>query len=243
MATDTETLTPQGASATIEEERNFFEICKTIFRYNAQELCNPSPLPRTRATGGTSVSWGVMNRRKIDRREFLKMGALAAVAGLSPVPSFAALDRFSPPVRRLSFYNTHTEETLEAAYCVRGRYRPEALRDINHILRDHRTGEIAPVDPGLLDLLHDLSRRVGTSSPFHVISGYRSPATNATLRTRSRNVARHSLHMAGKAVDIRLPGCGLGSLRQAALDLKRGGVGFYPGSNFVHLDVGRVRFW
>ncbi len=183
-----------------------------------------------------------MNQQKIDRRKFLKLGALAVVAGIFPVPVFGGFDRFSS-VRKLSFYNTHTEETLDVSYCIRDRYCPDALQSINHILRDHRTGEIAPVDPGLLDLLHDLSRRVGTSSPFHVISGYRSPATNATLRTRSRNVARHSLHMAGKAVDIRLPGCGLGSLRQAALDLKRGGVGFYPGSNFVHLDVGRVRFW
>ncbi len=184
-----------------------------------------------------------MNRRKIDRREFLRMGALAAVAGLSPVSSFGALDRFSPPVRRLSFYHTHTGETLDAAYRIRGRYCPDALLDINRILRDHRTGEIAPIDPGLLNLLHALSRRVGTPSPFHIISGYRSPVTNAKLRDRSRNVARYSLHMEGKAVDIRLPGCDLGSLRQAALDLKRGGVGFYPGSNFVHVDVGRVRFW
>lgn len=184
-----------------------------------------------------------MNRRKIDRRAFLKMGALAAVAGLSPVPSFGAMGRISPPVRKLSFYNTHTEETLDAAYCVRGLYCPDALQDINRILRDHRTGEVAPIDPGLLDLLHALSRRVGTRSPFHIISGYRSPVTNANLRDRSRNVARYSLHMAGKAVDIRLPDCDLGSLRRAALDLKRGGVGFYPGSNFVHVDVGRVRFW
>lgn len=205
------------------------------------------PIPPTlqiRTRGdGTFVSWGVMNRRKIDRREFLKMGALAAVAGLSPVPSFGALDSVSSPVRRLSLYHTHTGETLDVAYCVRERYCPEALQSINHILRDHRTGEIASIDPGLLDLLHALSRRVGTPSPFHIISGYRSPVTNAKLRDRSRNVARYSLHMAGRAVDIRLPGFDLSSLRRAALDLKRGGVGFYPGSHFVHVDVGRVRFW
>lgn len=206
-----------------------------------------SPIPPVVADpdggGGTFVCRGVMSRRKIDRREFLKMGALAAVAGVSPARSFGALASVSPPVRRLSFFHTHTEETLDVAYCVRGRYCPEALQVINRILRDHRTGEIASIDPGLLDLLHALSRRVGTPSPFHIISGYRSPVTNARLRDRSRNVARYSLHMAGKAVDIRLPDCDLGSLRQAALDLKRGGVGFYPGSNFVHVDVGRVRFW
>ena len=194
-------------------------------------------------TGRTFVFRGVMNRRKIDRREFLKLGVLTAIAGLSPVPAFGAIGRLSPPVRTLSFFNTHTGETLEAVYCVKGRYCPETLLRINHILRDHRTGEIAPIDPELLDLLHALARKVGSRSPFHVISGYRSPATNAKLRGRSRNVATNSLHMEGKAVDICLPDRDLRSLRQAALDLSRGGVGFYPGPNFVHVDVGRVRFW
>jgi uncharacterized protein YcbK (DUF882 family) len=143
----------------------------------------------------------------------------------------------------LSFYNTHTEETLDVAYCIRDRYCPDALQSINRILRDHRTGEVAPIDPALLDLIHALSRKIGAGSPFHVISGYRSPATNDMLRDRSRNVAKYSLHMEGKAVDIRLPDIPLVSLRQAALDLKRGGVGFYPGPDFVHVDVGRVRFW
>jgi uncharacterized protein YcbK (DUF882 family) len=193
--------------------------------------------------GRTYVFGVFMNQRKIDRRKFLKLGALATVAAISPVPVFGAFDRFSSLVRKLSFYNTHTEETLDVAYCVRERYRPDALQGINHILRDHRTGEVAPIDPALLDLLHTLSRKIGTTSPFHIISGYRSPVTNDMLRDRSRNVARNSLHMEGKAVDIRLPDCDLGSLRQAALDLKKGGVGFYPGPNFVHVDVGRVRFW
>jgi uncharacterized protein YcbK (DUF882 family) len=184
-----------------------------------------------------------MNQRKIDRRKFLKMGALAVAAGISPVPVFGAFGRFSSSVRKLSFYNTHTEETLDVAYCVWERYCPDALQDINHILRDHRTGEVAPIDTALLDLLYALSRKTGTTSPFHIISGYRSPVTNDMLRNRSRNVAKYSLHMEGKAVDIRLPDCTLGSLRQAALDLSMGGVGFYPGTGFVHLDVGRVRFW
>jgi uncharacterized protein YcbK (DUF882 family) len=186
---------------------------------------------------------GVMNLRKIDRREFLKLGVLAAVAGFSPVPAFGVAERFSSSVRTLSFFNTHTGETLDATYCIRGRYCPETLLRINHILRDHRTGEIAPIDPDLLDLLHALSWKVGTRSPFHIISGYRSPGTNAKLHARSRNVATNSLHMEGKAVDICLPDRDLRSLRQAAQDLSRGGVGFYPGPNFVHVDVGRVRFW
>ena len=184
-----------------------------------------------------------MSRRKIDRREFLKLGILTAVAGLSPVPAFGFPKPFSSSVRTLSFFNTHTGETLDAAYRVRGRYCPETLLRINHILRDHRTGEVAPIDPELLDLLHALARQVRTRSPFHVISGYRSPATNAMLHERSRSVAKNSLHMEGKAVDIFLPDRDLGSLRQAALDLKGGGVGFYPKPNFVHVDTGRVRFW
>lgn len=184
-----------------------------------------------------------MNRWKIDRREFLRLGVLTAAAGLSPVPAFGSMKRFSPSARKLSLFNTHTGETLESTYLVKGRYRPEALARINHILRDHRTGEVAQIDPGLLDLLHALSRELRSRSPFHIISGYRSPATNAMLRRRSRSVAAHSLHMDGKAVDIRLPDRDLGSVRQAALDLSRGGVGFYPVSDFIHVDVGRVRFW
>ncbi len=184
-----------------------------------------------------------MNRRKFDRREFLKLGVLAAVAGLSPVSVFGAPDRFSLPVRTLSLFNTHTLETLDATYSIGGRYCPESLMRIDHILRDHRTGETAPIDTGLLDLLHALARETGTREPFHIISGYRSPATNAVLHKRSWKVAANSLHMKGKAVDIRLPDCELSSLRQAARDLSRGGVGFYPGSDFVHVDIGRVRFW
>jgi uncharacterized protein YcbK (DUF882 family) len=184
-----------------------------------------------------------MNRRKIDRRAFLKLGALAAAAGFSPVPAFGAIRRISPPVRSLSLYNTHTEESLDADYSIRGKYCVDALQQINHILRDHRTGEVAPIDPGVLDFLHAISRKLGSRGPFHIISGYRSPATNAKLRGRSRNVARNSLHMEGKAVDIFLPDRDIRSLRQAALDLSRGGVGYYPGPNFVHVDVGRVRFW
>jgi uncharacterized protein YcbK (DUF882 family) len=189
------------------------------------------------------ASGSAMNRRKIDRRGFLKLGLLTALAGLSPVPVFGAIDRFSSPVKTLSLYNTHTGETLDAPYCIRGRYCEDVLNDVNHILRDHRTGDIAHIDPGVLDFLHAISRKLGSPDPFHIISGYRSPATNDLLRQRSGNVARSSLHMEGKAIDIRLPGVSLPALRRAALDLKKGGVGYYPGPDFVHVDVGRVRVW
>jgi uncharacterized protein YcbK (DUF882 family) len=119
----------------------------------------------------------------------------------------------------------------------------ESLADINRVLRDHRTGQVAVIDTGLLDLLHRVSATVGASKPFEVISGYRSPASNLMLAGHSTGVARRSLHMEGKAIDVRLPGIPLADLRQTGLLLKGGGVGYYPESNFVHLDVGRVRTW
>jgi uncharacterized protein YcbK (DUF882 family) len=176
----------------------------------------------------------------VSRRGFLGMGALACAALLSARPSVAAL---LPGERRLSFFNTHTGETLRTVYSVGSEYEPQALRDIDRILRDHRTGEVKAMDPRLLDLLHALQGRLGATGPFHVISGYRSPATNAILRKTGGGVGGKSLHMAGKAIDIRLPGTGLSDLRRAARGLKAGGVGYYPSSDFVHVDTGRVRYW
>jgi uncharacterized protein YcbK (DUF882 family) len=175
----------------------------------------------------------------VSRRHFLACAGSAA-AGLlaAPRPALAAVSE-----RRLSFVHTHTNEQLSVAYASLGQYRPDALSRIDHLLRDFRTGEIHAIDPALLDLLDDLSALSGTRSPFHVISGYRSPTTNAMLRGRSEGVARHSLHMDGRAIDIRLPDVPLRQLRDAAVALGRGGVGYYPGSSFVHVDTGRVRTW
>ena len=122
-------------------------------------------------------------------------------------------------------------------------YLLEALADINNILRDHRTGEVRSIDTRLLDLLDAICKRLQSHQPFHIISGYRSAATNALLRKRGKGVARRSLHLEGKAVDIRLPGCDLSLLCHAAMSLKQGGVGYYRRSKFVHIDVGRVRYW
>lgn len=180
---------------------------------------------------------------RIDRRGFLKAGALAAVAGAIPAPVQSAVGRLLSSDRSLSLFNAHTGENLHVLYCLRGRYRPEGLRKIDFILRDHRTGEVRPIDPRLLDLLHALSGKLRAQAPFHIISGFRSPETNAMLRRTSSNVAGGSLHMEGKAVDIRLPGCETVLLRRAAMEMRRGGVGFYPGPAFVHVDVGRVRSW
>lgn len=145
--------------------------------------------------------------------------------------------------RALSLYNTHTGESVKAVYWAQGEYFQDALAEISFVLRDHRTDESKAIAPALLDLVHDLTRVLGGASPIHVISGYRSPATNSMLAARSGGVARHSLHLVGEAIDIRLPNRELKDLHRAALALRRGGVGYYPQSNFVHVDIGRVRTW
>lgn len=157
----------------------------------------------------------------------------------SPMVSRAAASR----ERWLGFYNLHTGEYLTSTYWVEGRYLPGALSEINFILRDFRTGEIKEIDVKLLDLLHALQAGMDSGEAFDVISGYRSPATNEMLYSQGAGVAKNSLHLQGKAVDISLPGRSLSSLRQAAIALKGGGVGYYPDSGFVHVDVGRVRTW
>jgi uncharacterized protein YcbK (DUF882 family) len=143
----------------------------------------------------------------------------------------------------LSFRNLHTGEALAIEYWQNGAYAPDACAAIDQILRDHRTGEIHAIDARLLDLLHELSGQLETRAPFQVISGYRSPHTNAALADASSGVARGSLHMQGLAIDIAIEGVPTATLRDAALSLARGGVGFYPNPGFVHVDVGRVRRW
>ena len=175
----------------------------------------------------------------IGRRRFLA-GAGAALLG-SVSPALASLG----DVRTVAFANIHTGEKLKADYWVDGRYLPEALAGVNHVLRDFRSGEVHPIAPQLLDLLALLHGRLETDEPFSVISGYRSPATNAMLREEHEHsgVASKSLHMRGMAVDIRVTGRTLVALRDTALAQRAGGVGFYPASDFVHVDVGRVRTW
>lgn len=145
--------------------------------------------------------------------------------------------------RTLAFANLHTGEELTATYWAEGHHLPIPCRRIDRLLRDHRTGEVAPISTRLLDLLYALSVRLPNDAPFKVISGYRSPRTNTRLARAGRGVARNSLHTRGMAIDIRVPGCSLKRLHATAVALKLGGVGFYPKSGFVHVDVGRVRYW
>jgi uncharacterized protein YcbK (DUF882 family) len=139
--------------------------------------------------------------------------------------------------------HTHTGETLSAVYFEGGAYRESSLERVNHLLRDFRTDDVHPIDPQVLDTLFQLQVLADRDEPYQVISGYRAPGTNAALRKSSSGVAEHSLHMEGRAIDIRLGGFPTHKLRELALSLQRGGVGFYPKSDFVHIDSGRVRFW
>ena len=176
----------------------------------------------------------------VGRRRFLGIAGAALVGGLA-FPAEAARRLLTPRV--LAFQNLHTGEKLSTVYYAEGRYLPEAMRHINWLLRDFRTDQVHVIDPQLLDLLADLHGHLETREPFHVISGYRSPQTNAMLASLGDGVAQNSLHLQGMAIDIRVPGRGLRHVRAAALALRRGGVGYYPRSDFVHVDTGRVRTW
>ena len=166
---------------------------------------------------------------------------LAALALIGPLAASSP----RPPAgeRTLSFYHTHTGERLEVAYYRDGTHDEEALARLNLFLRDFRTGDEIEMDPALFDILYELRDAMGGAGTYEVISAYRSKETNAMLRERSSGVASNSQHVLGKAIDVRLSGVATNALRDAALELKRGGVGYYRKSDFVHVDTGRVRRW
>lgn len=174
------------------------------------------------------------------RRHFFKAG-LSVCAMLALPTAYAAYPK--TPVKQLALHNLHTGERVKSVYWEKGRYIPGALKDIEKVLRDHRTGKTHAIDLRLLDMMQLLHRQMGARKEFQVISGYRSPETNKMLAKQHNGVAKRSLHMQGKAIDIRLPEFSLSELRKAALSLKVGGVGYYPNSNFIHLDTGHVRYW
>lgn len=178
-----------------------------------------------------------------DRRYFLKIGAQAALCTVFPVSALASIDRLLTPKRNLLLFNTHTDQKLDVCYFAQGQYQPEALARINYIFRDYRTGEIKPIRKELLNLLHSISKKLDRPTRLHIISGYRSPETNAKLRKKSKYVVKNSLHIQGEAVDIRVPDYDTRCLRKVCMKLKAGGVGYYRKSDFVHVDVGPVRHW
>lgn len=201
------------------------------------------------------------NSFALNRRQLI--GGLVGVAGLSiiPAPLLAAPPKKikigpsitikngtkaaskAKAVRFLAFDNLHTGEKTKLVYWEKGRYVKGALSEINHVLRDHRTNEVTRIDKTLLDQLFILHNKLGSRTPFQVVSAYRSPKTNAMLREHSGGVAQKSMHVQGKAIDIRLQDKDVLYIRNAALAMNAGGVGYYPESQFVHVDTGKVRKW
>jgi uncharacterized protein YcbK (DUF882 family) len=178
------------------------------------------------------------------RRQFFRRAAQLAAAGTGAPLAVFASQPSQPATRSLALDHTHTGERIELVYAAAGEYIPQALTKLNRFLRDHYSGEVGNIDPQLFDLLHSLQSQLRWQQPYQVISGYRCPKTNELLRTtRAGGVASRSLHMDGKAIDIRLPGVPLAEVRDAALSLQAGGVGYYSHEQFVHVDTGRVRRW
>lgn len=175
----------------------------------------------------------------VRRRFLLGLGGLG-VASWLPVPVQASL---SAPVRKLSLHNLHTGEKVTASFWEEGNYLEEGLDSFSRVMRDIRRNEAFPIDPKLFDQLFLLQHRLGRQGEIQVISGYRSPLTNAMLRQQGKGVAKKSYHMLGQAVDLRLPGVSLAEVNKAARQLGVGGVGYYPKSDFVHLDTGPARSW
>lgn len=179
----------------------------------------------------------------LGRRDLLRLGVATAATAATLFTAPVLATSSSPHERFLGFQNTHTGESSTAVYWADGHYISSGIDEISALLRDHRTDEIYPIDSDLLDLLYVLQSNTGSRQAYQVISGYRSPASNKALRSNSSGVAKKSYHMQGKAIDIRLPGCDLERLHSAALGIKAGGVGYYPGSDFIHVDVGPKRNW
>ncbi|MGI2260841.1 DUF882 domain-containing protein [Shewanella sp. GXUN23E] len=175
------------------------------------------------------------------RRKTLKLLGGAALATV--LPGVANASRSTRGSRFLNMVNLHTGDRYQGDYWLDGAYQQGALEKFNYVLRDHRDNIVAPIDTRVFDILHLLQLKLAKDGEFEIISGYRSPHTNAMLAARSNGVAKQSYHMKGMAVDIRMPGVKLATLRDVAKSLNAGGVGYYPSSDFVHIDCGPVRYW
>ncbi len=186
----------------------------------------------------------LLQEEHVDRRLFLKAGltlsatVLISTVGIAPVCAAPRNGRY-----KFSLHNMHTGDSYEGLYRVGNHYLPEAFEEINHALRDHRTGEVFPIDPRVIDIAATVHRLSGSRKEFQVLSGYRSPKSNRKLRRKSSGVAKQSLHMSGQAMDLKLPDVSNNRLRELAIKLRAGGVGYYPRSGFVHVDSGKFRTW
>ncbi len=181
----------------------------------------------------------------LNRREFLKYGCVGLVSAAVPFLSMKKAIAASGGIDtwKIAFRNAHTDESFSGVYRVGDKYLPEAFERMNYVLRDFRTNEVFPMDPHVIDIICMVQQKTGSHEPLHILSGYRSPKTNAMLGKRSRGVASNSFHMYGQAIDIRFPGFSTRKLRNIARSLQAGGVGYYPRSSFVHVDTGSVRTW
>lgn len=209
--------------------------------HSGPEQYAPSMQFRKRANQMTEETLTYMNDEPVfvERRRFLRTCSIGlAFGGLFPFEAVLASSR-----RELTLFNTHTQEKLSMCYFRDGEFLTEACQRLNHLLRDHRTGDVHAIDPRLYDMVYAVQTHLGHRGKVEIISGYRSPATNARLQNASSGVAKHSQHMLGKALDIRLSGLDTARVRDAAIELQAGGVGYYAKSDFVHIDTGRVRRW
>lgn len=180
----------------------------------------------------------------LTRRDVLQgVGALSAAVLINSLAVTPVLASRRDDVYRISLWNTHTWERYSGVYRVGNRYLPDAFSEINHVLRDHRTGESFPIDPRVIDIISVVHRVSGSRYPYKVLSGYRSPKSNAMLHRVSEGVAKQSLHMSGRAIDARIADVDTSKLRDIAKRLRAGGVGYYPSSDFVHMDSGSYRTW
>lgn len=179
----------------------------------------------------------------ITRRGLLGAFAATAVTAAPTFSNAAGFLRGAGDIRRLSMFSGRTGERVETVYWIEGEYIGEAMREINLLMRDWRTSEAINIDTRTIDIIAASARLMDTSTPYQLLSGYRSPQTNALLRSRSRGVAKNSLHMKGQAADLRMAGRSVSQISRAAASCSAGGVGRYSGSNFVHVDCGIVRTW
>lgn len=180
----------------------------------------------------------------LSRRTFVTLSAASLLAGATTwtVPA-QARSFYDPKIRQLTFHNTHTNEVVSGSFWKNGQYDNGTLRKFASVMRDWRTGDMARIDPRLFDLLHHLQARLNNHDTVQIISGYRSPVSNGWLAARSSGVAKHSYHMKGQAIDIRMASVPTSHIQRAALSLEAGGVGYYRDSDFVHVDTGPVRSW
>ena len=179
----------------------------------------------------------------LSRRSFLRTASQLALGLAAVAVPGTGLATVVPGKRALSLYHAHTNQDLDITYAWGDMYNPIALAKITRFLGDFRTGETCPIDPRLLDILWAVQQEMGRQGTYQVLSGFRSPRTNNMLRSGSNGVAEHSLHMEGRAIDIRFEGINTRQIRECAVEMKCGGVGYYPKSDFVHLDTGRYRTW